>query len=141
MNDFENVDNKYFHSKMVIDGKPTSICVNIYRLPEEVNWKVANEIIDLIITNIKEHKEKAATFMHFLVRESKLYDADTINKIQGFELVSIELTQCFGKYAQTMYETYKLYFDFISDFHVDTYGRLIVTFMNRCVIGVERKQV
>jgi hypothetical protein len=37
-----------------------------------------------------------------------------------------------------MYTNYRLQFDFISDYHVDTYGLLNVLFMDKYAIGVER---
>ncbi|MFM8741645.1 MAG: hypothetical protein ACKOC0_15800, partial [Cytophagales bacterium] len=69
-----------------------------------------------------------------------LYDKQTMDKIKGFRLTSIEINDCFGRHAMTMYSKYHLQFDFISDYWVDTYGLLNVTFMNKHVIGVERLQ-
>lgn len=111
-----------------------------FNIPENINWDIVDGIIDLIVVNINEHTDKATKFINFLIENSGLYNKQTIDKIKGFRLTSIEINDCFGKHAMTMYSTYRLQFDFVSDYWVDTYGLLNVKFMNKHVIGVERLQ-
>ncbi len=126
-----NLDNNKVHVRFEVNHSEFSKVDNI-------NWVIVNGIIDLIQTNINEHKVKAKKFLKFLIENCELYDIETIERIKDFQLIAIEIIEPFGKHPQLKYTNYRLQFDFISDYHVDTYGLLNVMFMDKYAIGVER---
>jgi hypothetical protein len=144
MRDFRIIDDKYLLKSLTLDRERIQVSIMInqsdFNTPENINWDVVDGIVDLIMNNTTEHIDKATKFIDFLIQNCGLYDKETIEKINGFRLTGIEIKDCFGRHTMTMYSTYRLQFDFVANYHVDTYGLLYVTFMNKHVISVERIQ-
>lgn len=144
MREFRVVDNKYLLRALNFDDTPVQVRIHInntdFETVENINWGVVDGTIQFIMNNKQELITNANQFLKFLVDKSGLYDNETIEKVKGFQLHSIELKDCFGKYSMAGCIKYLLQFHLISDYSLDTYGLLNVIFMNKHVVGVERIQ-
>jgi hypothetical protein len=110
-----------------------------YNCYENINWNLIQQLVQLLKNEFDYLIQKAELFSTILVKNSQLYETDR-DRINGFELISIEITNSFGENINIYNVEYSFLMDIVSNYTIDTYGLLYVKFLHNIPVGVERVQ-